>query len=148
MQFRSLPACLAPSFPDLPTWYPGWRCWLLLSGFCLLCTVTTLVINSNPMLTKIQTYTEWFLMAVGAVAIILGLLWVDGSLNVLPFVEDDTQKRLTATTTVEFNLEGIDKQDELKKRIQVMIDKTRAQQKKEEAQQELEKLQRKQTSLE
>jgi len=93
----------------------------------------------------------WFKIAVAVyVAATIGwfALSLDGSTHVFPFVENEAVQRLQATTTVEFNLEGIEDQENLEDRIEVMIDRTRAQQQKEEAEQKLNKLKQKQTSLE
>lgn len=93
----------------------------------------------------------WFKIAV-AVYVIATIGWfalsIDGSTHKLPFVENDALQRMQATSTVEFNLEGIEEKDNLEQRIQVMIDRTRAQQQKEQAEQKLNKLKQKQTSLE
>ena len=86
---------------------------------------------------------------------VLGLLsmaWIglsiNGSTHRLPFIDNPAIEATTATTTAEFSLEGIEDRAEMKERIQVMIDKERARQKKQEAEQKLNELQSKQTSLE
>lgn len=93
----------------------------------------------------------WFKIAV-AVYVIATIGWfalsIDGSTHKLPFVENEAMQRMQSTSTVEFNLEGIEDTETLEERIQVMIDRTRAQQQKEQAEQKLNKLKQKQTSLE
>lgn len=85
---------------------------------------------------------------IGLVTVIAVLVLMFTPLNRDLSWGSQAMKNITATSTAEFTLEGIDNKQELKDRIEVMIEKTRAQQKKAEAQEQLEKLQRTQTSLE
>lgn len=98
-----------------------------------------------------EKVTRWFKIAV-AVYVIATLGWfalaINGSTHKLPFVENETLESIQATSTVEFNLEGIEDQGNLEDRIEVMIDRKRAQQQKDEAEQKLNNLKQKQTSLE
>jgi len=82
------------------------------------------------------------LLLVGLLAVMFTPLNHDGTWG------NNAMENITATTTAEFTLEGIDNPEEMKQRIEVMIQKEQAQQQKNKAQQQLEELQRKQTSLE
>lgn len=88
------------------------------------------------------------LASLGALFILLVLLVAFTPLNQDMTWGSQEMGNIMSTTTAEFSLEGIDNQDQLRERIEVMIEKQRATQAKQKAEQKLEDLQRKQTSLE
>lgn len=82
------------------------------------------------------------------VSVVFFTFTIDGSQQSLPFVESEAKEVLQSTSTVEFDLSGIDNQQKLEDRIEVLIAETRATQQKQEAEQKLEELKKKETALE
>jgi len=86
--------------------------------------------------------------SLGALTVVVVLALMFTPLNRDLSWGSQAMEEITATTTAEFTLEGIDDVQEMERRIEVMIEKERAQQQKAKAQEKLEKLQREETSLE
>jgi len=97
-------------------------------------------------MTKLRHYGEATLTIIVLLAFTWGFFWIDGQHDDIPFTTDETQQT-QATSTVEFDLSGIDNRENLKKRLQIVIKETKAQQQKQEATETLQKLQKKKTSL-
>ena len=83
-----------------------------------------------------------------AVVIGYGLLWSDGALYTLPGIDNPNETEITATSTTEFDLAGVDNKQEIKKEIKLIIEERKAEQKKQEATEKLRELKKQKTSLE
>jgi len=77
-----------------------------------------------------------------------GWMWFEGSQHKLPGIENPAKAKITATSTAEFDLAGVDNKQEIKKEIELIIEERKAEQKKQEATEKLRELKKKKTSLE
>jgi len=97
----------------------------------------------------IKPYTYTSLVWIAALLIAWGFLYIDGAHNSIPYATPDQPAHTqTASSSVSVDLSGIENPAKLEERIRIMVDKQRARETKEDAQNTLEQLQRKQTSLE
>ena len=87
-------------------------------------------------------------MTLLTVVIGYGLLWFDGALYTLPGIDNPNKTQITATSTAEFDLAGVDNKQEIKKEIELIIEERKAEQKKQEATEKLRELKKQKTSLE
>jgi len=95
---------------------------------------------------RLSRYAEALVAVTVLLAFAWGWMWIDGNHASIPFVSP-AQPNIAATSTTEFDLSGIDNQDKLVDRIEIIIAETRAEQQKKQAEQRLNELQRKKTSL-
>lgn len=98
---------------------------------------------------------EWFVekisyyifAPIGAVTFLLIVLVLITPLNRDLSWGSNAMEHITATSTLEFEVDGIDNTKKLEDRIDVMIKKTKARQQKNEAESTLQKLKKEETSL-
>jgi len=98
------------------------------------------------MKSQIKHYAQATLVISVLLAIGWGFYWIDGRHASIPFASPDRSEDV-ATSTVEFDLSGIENKDKLEEELQIVIEETKAQQQKQEATKRLEQLQKQKTSL-
>lgn len=84
--------------------------------------------------------------------IALSFIWlfafIDGRHASIPYVQPHSAATTTATSSITLDLSGIENTDKLEKRLNILVDKTRASQSKQRAEQKLQELEKQETSLE
>lgn len=99
------------------------------------------------MKTRLKHYAQTTLVIFVLLSITWGFFWIDGRHASIPFVSPDRSEDITATSTVEFDLSGIEDQEKLEEKLEIVIEETKATQQKQEATQKLQQLEKKKTSL-
>jgi hypothetical protein len=96
---------------------------------------------------RLKHYAQTILVIFVLLATFWAWQWIDGEHASIPFVSPDRGEQITATSTVEFDLSGIEDKDTLEEKLQIVIEETKARQQKQEATQKLQQLEKKKTSL-